>query len=140
MNVKIILLLLVISLPISAGATSYYYQQQVNRLNSQVALLDHDSTNRSALLNGHVDRLTSQVSQLLSENSGLSSNITRLENKIELLTKEKSEASTTETSLVSQGQLPLTGYGAVSYINFTVPLNTITATLNISFTGVEFGV
>lgn len=119
------------------GATSYYYQQQVDRLHSQVSALDRDSTGRASALTGQVTQLTSTNSQLQDSNANLTLRVAKLEAQVAKLTNTQNR---TQTVLVSQGQIPLTGYGAVAYINFTVPSNTYSPTLNISFTGVEFGV
>ena len=45
--------------------------------------------------------------------------------------------TTTQTALVSKGTIPLVGSGSATYINFSTPGSLVSATLNVSFTGLQ---
>ncbi|TMI31638.1 hypothetical protein E6H28_04340 [Candidatus Bathyarchaeota archaeon] len=131
-----------ISLLIITGATSgafTYYQLRTNDMSNQVTNLTSQVSKANLQVNNLTDRisnLSNQVGQLQATNSQLNRQVQDFQTKIMQL----NSLSQTQVTLVSQGQILLVGNGAVAYINFTVPSDTITATLNVSFTGVEFGV
>ncbi|TMI14783.1 hypothetical protein E6H33_07440 [Candidatus Bathyarchaeota archaeon] len=132
-----------VSLLIITGATSagitYYYQlrtidmsNQITNLTSQVSKANSQATN----LTDQIKSLSSQVGQLEATNSQLNHQVQDLQTEMVQL----NSLAQKQVTLVSEGQILLVGNGAVAYINFTVPSDTVTATLNVSFTGVEFGV
>src|SRR5436309_10628347 len=131
-----------ISLLIITGATSgafTYYQLRTNDMSNQITNLTSQVSKANLQVNNLTDRisnLSNQVGQLQATNSQLNRQVQDFQTKIMQL----NSLSQTQVTLVSQGQILLVGNGAVAYINFTVPSDTVTATLNVSFTGVEFGV
>ena len=132
-----------VSLLIITGATSsgitYYYQLRTNDMSSRITNLTSQVSKATAQVNNLTDQiggLSNQVGQLQATNSQLNRQVQDLQAEIVQL----NSMSQKQVTLVSQGQILLVGNGAVAFINFTVPSDTVTATLNVSFTGVEFGV
>src|SRR3989454_6647239 len=105
---------------------------QITNLTSQVSKATAQVNNLTDQIGG----LSNQVGQLQATNSQLNRQVQELQAEIVQLNSMFQK----QVTLVSQGQILLVGNGAVAFINFTVPSDTVTATLNVSFTGVEFGV
>ncbi len=135
---KVALVSLLIITGATSGGVTYYYQLRTNDMSSQITNLTSQVSKANAQVNNLTDRirgLSNQVGQLQATNSQLNRQVQELQTEIAQL----NSLSQKQVTLVSQGQILLVGNGAVAYINFTVPSDTVTATLNVSFTGVEFG-
>lgn len=116
----------------SSGGITYYFNQRTTDLNNRVVSLDeqlNSSTNQVSSLNDQINTLNSQVSQLQSANSELGSQITSLRSQIATL----NQTSALQTKVLSQGSIDLSGYGAATYIPFTVESGIVFATLNVTF-------
>ena len=136
---KVAIVSLLIITGASSGAVTYYSQQKTSDLNIQISNLNNQVSRANTQVNNltrqNID-LSGQVSQLLDANTELTRQVQRLEAELTQLNSPPQ----THVTLVSQGQILLVGNGDVAYINFTIPSAAVTATLNVSFTGVEFGV
>ncbi len=136
---KVALVSLLIITGATSGGISYYYQLRANDMSSQINSVTSQVSKANAQVNnltGQISGLSNQVGQLQATNSQLSRQVQDLQTEVVQL----NSLSQKQVTLVSQGQILLVGNGAVAYINFTVPSDTVTATLNVSFAGVEFGV
>ena len=136
---KVALVSLLIVTGATSGGVTYYYQLRTNDMSSQITNLTSQVSKAKFQVNNLTDQisgLSNQVGQLQAANSQLNRQVQDLQTEI----VQQNSLSQKQVTLVSQGQILLLGNGAVAYINFTVPSDTVTATLNVSFTGVEFGV
>ena len=136
---KVALVSLLIITGASVSGVTYYSQQIMNDLNNHISNLNNQVSTANIQLNNVTDqagRLSDQIRQLQASNAQLDRQVRQLQAEIAQL----SALSQKQVTLISQGQILLVGNGAVAYINFTVPSNSVTATLNESFTGIEFGV
>ncbi len=113
----------------SLGGTTYYFQQRTNDLNNRISSLS-DQVSSS---NGQVSTLNNQISQLQSLNSQLQSQVTSLQNQLATLTRNLQP----QAAVVSNGDIRYDTHGGLvppGYVNFTVPSNAVSASLNVSFT------
>src|SRR2546428_11061592 len=136
---KVALVSLLIITGASVSGVTYYSQQRMNDLNNHISNLNNQVSTANIQLNNVTDqagRLSDQIRQLQASNAQLDRQVRQLQAEIAQL----SALSQKQVTVISQGQILLVGNGAVAYINFTVPSNSVTATLNESFTGIEFGV
>lgn len=116
----------------SSGGITYYFNQRTTDLNNRVVSLNeqvNSSNTQVSSLNDQISTLTSQVSQLQSANAELGSQITSLRSQIATL----NQTSAVQTKVLSQGSIDLSGYGAATYIPFTVESGTVFANLNVTF-------
>ena len=129
---KISAIMLLIITGGTTSATALYYQQQNTNLNANVSTLTADLNSTSHQLT----TLNSQVSQLQTTNTQLGTQLQSQSNQISQLqdqiTALQSKQAQGQTIVVSQGAIDLSGYGSTADIPFTVPLNLVTATLNVS--------
>src|SRR5713101_5697576 len=136
---KVALVSLLIVTGASVSGVTYYSQQRMNDLNNHISNLNNEVSTANIQLNNVTDqagRLSNEIRQLQGSNAQLDRQVRQLQAEIAQL----NALTQKRVTLISQGQILLVGNGAVAYINFTVPPNSVTATLNESFTGVEFGV
>jgi len=123
----------------SASGITYYSQQRMSDLNNHISNLNDQVSRENVQVNNVTDqaaRLSDQIRNLQASNAQLNQQAQQLQAEVAQL----NSLAQKQVTLISEGQILLVGNGAVAYVNFTVPSNGAIATLNVSFTGVEFGV
>src|SRR3989449_9376857 len=136
---KAVLVSLLIVTGASVSAVTYYSQQRISDLNNHISNLNDQVSRDNVQVNNITDqaaRLSDQIRNLQASNAQLNQQAQQLQAEVAQL----NSLAQKQVTLISEGQILLVGNGAVAYVNFTVPSNSAIATLNVSFTGVEFGV
>src|SRR2546425_5798564 len=136
---KAVLVSLLIVTGASVSAVTYYSQQRISDLNNHISNLNDQVSRDSVQVNNvtyQAARLSDQIRNLQASNAQLNQQAQQLQAEVAQL----NSLAQKQVTLISEGQILLVGNGAVAYVNFTVPSNSAIATLNVSFTGVEFGV
>src|SRR2546428_11378972 len=136
---KAALVSLLIVTGVSVSGITYYSQQRMNDLNNHISNLNDQVSRENVQVNNVTDqaaRLSDQIRNLQASNAQLNQQAQKLQAEVAQL----NSLAQKQVTLISEGQILLVGNGAVAYVNFTVPSNSAIATLNVSFTGVEFGV